>query len=124
MRSLPSPRGPLSELLVSRLTDEPGPVHEVAASPIEDPLSDEDLQLALYLCYELHYRGLPGVSDDWEWEPSLLRLRARLESRFERALREAVAGPAPVSADTVDMALRAISELEASSLSAFIRTRA
>src|SRR5438309_2685009 len=119
MRSLPSPRGPLSELLVSRLTDEPGPVHEVAASPIEDPLVDEDLQLALYLCYELHYRGLPGVSDEWEWEPSLLRVRAGLERRFESALREAVPTPAPAPADTVDLALRAISELDAPSLSAF-----
>ena len=51
-----------------------------------DPLSDEDLQLALYLCYELHYRGLDGVDERWEWEPSLLALRARLEARFEDAL--------------------------------------
>ena len=51
-----------------------------------DPLADEDLQLALYLCYELHYRGLDGVAEEWEWEPSLLALRARLEARFEAGL--------------------------------------
>ena len=28
-------------------------------------------------CYELHYRGLPGVDERWEWAPSLLALRAR-----------------------------------------------
>src|SRR5438309_3327106 len=113
MRSLPSPRGPLSELLVSRLTDEPGPVHEVAASPIEDPLSDEDLQLALYLCYELHYRGLPGVDDRWEWDPGLLTFRCRLESSFEAALLDAI-GPARDGADAgeMDLALRAIADAD------------
>ncbi len=55
-----------------------------------DPLSDDDLQLALYCCYELHYRGWPGVSDRWEWDPSLLALRISLEDAFERRLREEV----------------------------------
>ena len=47
-----------------------------------DPLSNEDLQLALYCCYELHYRGLQGVVDDWEWEPSLVAVSSELEARF------------------------------------------
>jgi hypothetical protein len=89
-----------------------------------DPLVDEDLQLALYLCYELHYRGLPSVSDDWEWEPSLLRLRAGMEAIFERALREAVPRPPAVDALELDLALRAIAELDGPSLSTFMRTRA
>ena len=38
-----------------------------------------DLALALYLCYELHYLGLPDVEETWEWEPSVLRERSRLE---------------------------------------------
>jgi hypothetical protein len=46
-----------------------------------------DLQLALYLCYELHYRGFAGVSPDHEWDPELLRTRAALERRFLSALR-------------------------------------
>ena len=45
-------------------------------------------------CYELHYRGFPGVDDAWEWEPSLLALRGGLERQFEDALREAVPRPA------------------------------
>ena len=28
-----------------------------------------DLQLALYMCYELHYRGFSGVDPTWEWNP-------------------------------------------------------
>jgi hypothetical protein len=47
----------------------------------------DDLQLALYLCYELHYRGFEGVSPDLEWDPDLLRTRAALEDRFLSALR-------------------------------------
>ncbi len=47
-----------------------------------DGLGSEDLQLALHLCYGLHYDGFEGVDDEWEWEPSLLALRAKLERRF------------------------------------------
>jgi hypothetical protein len=43
-------------------------------------LSDDDLHLALYLCYELHYRGLAGVDVGWEWDPALLSFRAQLEA--------------------------------------------
>ncbi|MFI9743309.1 iron-containing redox enzyme family protein [Streptomyces sp. NPDC052494] len=47
----------------------------------------EDLQLSLYLLYELHYRGFDGVDDAREWDPDLLRLRQALEARFLDALR-------------------------------------
>lgn len=47
----------------------------------------DDFQLALYLCYELHYRGFAGVSPDHEWDPDLLRTRAVLEHHFLSALR-------------------------------------
>ena len=92
----------------------------------EDPLADEDLQLALYLCYELHYRGLPGVDERWEWQPSLLALRGALEERFEAALREEVGdvGPAPAP-EEMDLALRAIDEAdEAPSVSRFVEREA
>ena len=91
-----------------------------------DPLADEDLQLALYLCYELHYRGLPGVDDRWEWSPSLLALRQALEEPFERALRDAVGtvGPAPPP-EEFDLALRAIADADdAPSLSRHIERAA
>ena len=125
MRSLPSPRGRVSELLLSRLLDDPGPVPRLAPSPGEDPLSDEDLQLALYLCYELHYRGLPGVDEGWEWEPSLLALRRSLEDPFERALFEAVPRIAEdVPAAEIDIALRAIAEEDGPSLSSYVKVSA
>jgi len=49
-----------------------------------------DLQLALYVCYELHYRGFDGVHARWEWDPALLHLRGRIEDIFLDALRAAV----------------------------------
>lgn len=51
-----------------------------------DPYSD-DLQLALYICYELHYRGFAEVDARLEWDPGLLTLRAYLEDIFLDTLR-------------------------------------
>jgi hypothetical protein len=60
----------------------------------------EDLQLALYVCYEIHYRGFEGVDAEWEWEPTLLAFRRRLERIFEARV-TALTGPAP--ATTADL---------------------
>ena len=61
-----------------------------AKTPHDDPLTGDDFQLALYVCYELHYRGFDEVDDRWEWEPSLIAFRATLERTFEGALRDTV----------------------------------
>jgi hypothetical protein len=111
--ALPRSRGEISEALLAALAL---PVHPLDAPRLAtppDPLGDEDLQLALYCCYELHYRGLPDVADEWEWEPSLLALRRDLEACFEAALAAAVAKPAaPASPEDMDLALRAIVEAD------------
>ncbi|HYI18546.1 MAG TPA: iron-containing redox enzyme family protein [Solirubrobacteraceae bacterium] len=106
---LPSPRGDTSAALLAALVRAPHHLRPVPLPAGDDPLADEDLQLALYLCYELHYRGLPGVDERWEWSPSLLALRGALEERFEAALRAEVGdvGPAPAP-EAMDVALRAI----------------
>ena len=93
-RRLPLPRGPVTEQLLDHLVR---PVHELPPLPLTDadPLTDDDLALALYLCYELHYLGLPDVDEAWEWEPTLLRERRRLEHDLERRLVEVV-GHVPV----------------------------
>jgi hypothetical protein len=125
MRSLPSPRGPISERLIAALQHAPGALAAAEPPAPEEPLSDEDLQLALYLCYELHYRGLPGVADEWEWDPGLLTLRAGLELEFERALLDAVPRLSdPVPAADIDLALRAIAEEDGPSLSSYIKVSA
>jgi len=85
---LPSPRGPLSAFIISALHRQPrtlGPTPHVVGI---DALSDDDFELALYLCYEIHYGA---VSDSgWEWDPDLLKFRAELEHVFEERLRDEV----------------------------------
>jgi len=110
---LPKPRGPLSAALCadlaagSTLSTRTLAVGYALAAAAEDPLTDEDLQLALAVCYELHYRGFDDVDDDWEWNPELLRLRAVLEQRHLAALHSLVT-PVPVTADPVDQQLTAV----------------
>jgi hypothetical protein len=110
---LPSPRGEVSSLLVDALTRRTAAIPTVDPPVPSDPLADEDLQLALYVAYELHYRGFEGVDERWEWEPSLLALRARLERIFEGALLDALGPPAPApAAEEMDLALRAIADAD------------
>lgn len=88
---LPPPRGPLSERLFEALEGLPNTGLE---SPPQvssaDPIADDDLQLALYVAYELHYTTIHGVDEAWEWAPSLLAFRAALERPFEAAVAELV----------------------------------
>ncbi|MFS4097484.1 iron-containing redox enzyme family protein [Streptomyces sp. AF1A] len=82
---LPPGRGPLSAALTAYLLGT-GPLPRPGGAQGADPYGD-DLHLALYLCYELHYRGFAGVAPQAEWDPGLLGLRAALEQRFLAALR-------------------------------------
>jgi hypothetical protein len=119
--ALPQPRGPISSWLLHRLQY---PVHDVGPMPdaSDDPVTGDDSALALYLCYELHYLGLPDVDEAWEWEPSLLAARQTLERAFEHRLTELV-GHAPVGL-SADDTVGALAELAAAgggpSLSTFV----
>src|SRR3954451_1167078 len=126
MPKLPQPRGPVSELLATALARAPHGLESVAVDSA-DPLVDEDLQLSLYVCYELAYRSFEGVAPRWEWNPSLIALRAELETLFEAALREAIGAPAscPVDPATMDVELREIAESDAGpSLSQYVEREA
>ena len=83
-----------------------------------DVLEDDDFQLALYCCYELHYRGFGGVSSTMEWDLEVLRFRQSLERDFERALLALVPLPAVVAPSAVRNALeREIADADGPSLS-------
>lgn len=86
---LPQPRGELSAGICALLGGTACHVDFDTANT--DPYG-EDLQLALHLCYELHYRGFDSVDPRWEWDPKLLRMRAHLEDRFLAAMRRDVPG--------------------------------
>ncbi|MGE3589506.1 MAG: iron-containing redox enzyme family protein [Ilumatobacteraceae bacterium] len=80
-----TPRGPLSAWVLT-------PSRWASGSPdvATGSGSSEDLQLALYLCYEPHYHDVDGLPADAEWHPDLLEFRRRLEGAFECSLRELV----------------------------------
>jgi hypothetical protein len=100
----PRARGDASAALLRVLARSPGDVEAselfelqqaipraVAAST--DLLRDDDVQLALFVLYELHYTGFDDADDGWEWSPVLLAGRSLIETAFERALRVAVPMP-------------------------------
>ncbi|GLX34233.1 hypothetical protein Sros01_03060 [Streptomyces roseochromogenus] len=85
-------RGDLSGAVTRALRSGTPPVYAPGAVLKADPWG-EDLQLALHLLYELHYRGFDGVDGEREWDPDLLRLRQALEARFLHALRTELSDP-------------------------------
>lgn len=108
--NMPEPRGPISAGVRALLTGDPGsdPAGLAALdtlvterlSVVED-LIDDDVQLALFCLYELHYGGLAGVSDRWEWHPGLIGIRQQIEEPFEAWLRSEV-GPITASVPRPD----------------------
>ena len=117
----PLPRGPISTALLALLR---GPVDEGRAVALRADVdravaaladgdgdgsstgvcADEDLQLALFCLYELHYRCIDGVDDRWEWSPGLLGARQVVEGRFEAELRERVQAPSSPTPDAPSVA--------------------
>ena len=122
-QQVPEPRGELTEALIDVLGRAPG--SPVPRPPAEgaDPILDDDLQLALYLCYELHYRGVKGADPEWEWDASLLALRRILEMRFEERLRELTA-PDSWPDDVIGELRRLSSAEDGPSLSEYVETKA
>jgi hypothetical protein len=123
--ALPAPRGPWTERLFGALYDDAGTeIDLVELSAPEDPLGDDDLQLALYVCYELHYARVDGVDERWEWAPSLLRFRAALEAQNAQSVAELVPACSPDETSDVGRALqRIIADDDGPPLSRFMETQ-
>jgi hypothetical protein len=130
--TLPEPVGPLTEALFAALhgaSDDgasvaDGGTLDPAAVDSADPLADLDLQLALYVAYELHYAGFDGVDEGWEWEPSLLAFRAALERPFEAAVEALVPPAAPEEMASVPETLqRIVAEDDGPPLSRYLETQ-
>jgi hypothetical protein len=117
---LPTPVGPISGRVVDLLGG------AWTGSTTFQPTGDVDpfgldLHVALYTCYELHYRGFAGVADSWEWDPGLLGLRGRLERMFLDAVCAAV-GDIPLDASAAElMAELSVEPVDGTGLSYHLR---
>lgn len=140
----PTPRGPLSAALLDVLAHRPGADPQAPAAldglitgqlpRSGDIIEDDDVQLALFCLYELHYGGLDGVDDGWEWNPRLVALRLRLEESFEHALRAAArladgtpelpAGKVPDSDGVADLLFGLAAQDGGPSLSRYVAKKA
>ncbi|MGN8050233.1 iron-containing redox enzyme family protein [Curtobacterium sp. 22159] len=128
----PEARGPLSAAVLDALTagastDGLRSIAEDAVARAADVLTDDDVQLALFVLYELHYGGIADVDDDLEWDAGLLAARAVLERAHEAAVRAAVPVPErpEPTAEAVSAALFALTgEDSGPSLSRWIARKA
>lgn len=120
---LPRARGPVSDAVIGALR---GPVGSVRLPSLDDidVLGDDDAQLALTCCYELHYRSFSGVDDGWEWDANLLSATSRLERAFVDRLADEVGPPAPVPGRAAITALMDLAHGDGPSLSAYVEKQA
>ncbi len=115
---LPPPRGPLSGWVIDRLrgADQPAP------DPI--PELDDDFQLALWCCYELHYRGFDGIDPDADWDPRILAFRAELEKPFTSWLQQLTKLEPSATTKVADQLRQLIDEDDGPSLAAYLHRHA
>ncbi|MBO0843835.1 MAG: iron-containing redox enzyme family protein [Nocardioides sp.] len=120
---LPGPCGPVSGRVVESLQG--GRELRPVAIGNEPVLVDRDVQMALWVLYELFYRGFEGVDAGREWDPELITLRGVIERRVERELRSATRGRLNqllAREEAVgDLILDLVEEDEGPSLSSFLR---
>jgi hypothetical protein len=123
---LPPDRGPISRHVIQILSN-PETRRPSIAIGAGDVVEDADAQLALWLLYELHYRGFDGVAADREWDTALIELRRTLERAFERQLREDVSdrlAGLPQDRDVADQLVRLIDADDSPSAAAYLQRHA
>lgn len=125
-RALPAPRGPLSAAVIAAIAQSSSSAQLALPDVHQADPYGEDLALALYTCYELHYRSFTGVDPMWEWEPRLLGLRAAMEGVFLAALRSDAGGGSDADAGDVTTALDAllVEQVPGNGVSHYLRERA
>jgi hypothetical protein len=134
---LPQQRGPLSAALLDVLLTTPGGSDRIGELPqaaatalavSPDLVSDGDVQLALFCLNALHYGGLAGVDEGWEWDPTLIAMRSAIEQEFEAVLRERVPVPSRPSSLTADAVANTLFEMaeqdKSPGLSRFVASKA
>ncbi|CAA9366577.1 MAG: hypothetical protein AVDCRST_MAG36-3136 [uncultured Nocardioidaceae bacterium] len=109
---LPDPRGPLSAEVIEALAV-PAAQGSFPPPPADlpvDVLHDDDVQLALWVLYELHYEGFSGVDGAWEWDSRAVAYLARLEADFLTALQDMAPVPDTDAAAPLHERIEALTE--------------
>jgi Iron-containing redox enzyme len=121
--ALPTAHGPLSMAVHHALAGVPSHdrLTRVGASVRDTDPYGLDLQLALCMCYELHYRGFAGVDPTWEWNSDLLHLRAELERAFLAGVRRDVGPIDPDHTSTIEMDALSVEPADGTGLSYYLR---
>lgn len=121
--ALPAAHGPLSTAVRRALTGPPSHDHlaRIGASVRDSDPYGLDLQLALCMCYELHYRGFAGVDPTWEWNPALLQLRAELERVFLAGVRRDVGPIEPDQTSVAEMEAISVEPVDSTGPSYYLR---
>jgi hypothetical protein len=119
---LPQSRGPLSAALAEALRGGPPPSPPTQTA---DVLGDDDFQLALFLCHELHYGGIEGVDAEAEWDLGIVAFRLELERLMLTQLREEIRPPGDIPPDEVgDAIFELVERDDAPPLSRYVALRA
>jgi Iron-containing redox enzyme len=121
--ALPPVRGPWTYALYALLTGADS-AFSGSVAPADDVLTDDDLQMALYLCYELHYAEIEGVDARMEWSPVVLMFRAALEAEFEQAVRAALPARSLMPAQVGSELQRLVREDDGPALARYVETQA
>ena len=114
-----APRGPLSDALLRTLVED----HTVnslldqvkqAVHTSTDVIYDDDIQLALFVLYALHYGSIEQLPAEREWDTELIEARQILEAAFEQEFRARVHVPVLPTPDAPSVA-KALFQLTAPS---------
>jgi hypothetical protein len=121
--ALPTAHGPLSMAVHRALSGSPSRdrLTRVGASVRDSDPYGLDLQLALCMCYELHYRGFACVDPTWEWNPDLLHMRAELERAFLAGVRRDVGPIDPDRTSSIEMDALSIEPADGTGPSYYLR---
>jgi hypothetical protein len=123
---LPEPCGPVSRQVAEALrTEDRERCHVVL--PDEPVLTDRDVQLGLWMLYELSYRGFEDVDPTAEWDPAVVRIRRVLERKLEQELRQATRtrlAEAPEGDDVADQLLALVRREDGPKLASYLRREA
>lgn len=124
---LPPARGPISEAVTDALRSG-RPVTSPEVGEPADVLTDDDVQLTLWVLHDLHYAAFDDVVGDREWDPGIIGLRQRLSDLMETQLRPATTArieQAREAADDIAEQVFAMTQAdEGPSLAAYLQRKA